>query len=112
MHELALTRKMVQTAAQIASGKRVVEVHIQVGELSGVSAEAIEFCFAACTHGTPVDGAKLVITRTAGEGQCGACGKVLPVGPFNMVDGCCPGAFVHILRGEELVLSSLVLETQ
>ncbi|MBK8254043.1 MAG: hydrogenase maturation nickel metallochaperone HypA [Polyangiaceae bacterium] len=102
---------MVQTAVETARGRRVVQVDLQVGELSGVSAEAVEFCFAACTQGTELDGAKLVITRIAGEGRCGACGKVFPVGPFNMVEGCCPGAFVQILRGEELVLSSLVLET-
>ena len=45
MHELGITRNVVAIVAEAAQGRRVTRVHLEVGRLSGVMAQAIGFCF-------------------------------------------------------------------
>ncbi len=54
MHEVGITRSLVEIAedhARRAGSKRVLSVSVDIGELSGVVAEAVEFCFSAVTQG-------------------------------------------------------------
>ena len=67
MHELALTQSLVDLVTDRTAGRRVVAVHLRVGELSGVVAEAMEFSFDVVTAGGPLEGATLVVERTAGD---------------------------------------------
>ena len=50
MHELALTREIVAIVCEAAGGRRVHKVTLEIGQLSCVMPEAIEFCFDAVAH--------------------------------------------------------------
>lgn len=102
MHELSLTEGIVDICLRHAAGKRVVSVILEIGHLSGVVPEAIEFCFSACSAGTALEGAHLVIDRVGGRGCCLACGEEQPV--TQRFDPCraCGGYGVRIVAGEEL----------
>lgn len=67
MHELALTREIVAIVCGAADNRRVHKVTLEIGRLSGVMPEAIEFCFEAVAQGTLAEGARLDIQRTDGE---------------------------------------------
>ncbi len=67
MHELALTREIVAIVCQAAQDRRVHKVSLEIGRLSCVMPEAVEFCFEAAAKGTPAEGARLDIHRTDGE---------------------------------------------
>ena len=45
MHELALTREIVDIVCKAANDRRVHKVTLEIGRLSCVMPEAIEFCF-------------------------------------------------------------------
>jgi hydrogenase nickel incorporation protein HypA/HybF len=66
VHELALTQSLVDLVEERTAGRRVVAVHLRVGELSGVLPEAMELAFEVVTADGPLDGATLVVERTAG----------------------------------------------
>lgn len=71
MHEMALTESIVEIALEEArkqGARRVVRVFVDVGALSHVEPEALEFCFSAIASGTAAEGAKLEIQRIAGAG--------------------------------------------
>lgn len=44
----------------------VAIVRLEVGQLAGVSSDALRFCFDACVQDTPLAGAALDIVETAG----------------------------------------------
>src|SRR5512143_3834015 len=80
MHELALCQSVVNTLveqARIHHFDRVTAVRLEIGALSCVSAEAIEFCFAAVTRGTLADGCRLELLRIPGEAFCLDCSQVV-----------------------------------
>lgn len=110
MHEMSITQSMVEICEKNAGGRRVVSVVVEVGELSGVVPEAMEFCFEACTRETLLEGAKLFIERVAARGTCRECGTQFSVKSyFEPCPGC--GAFgVQVISGEELRVKELEVE--
>lgn len=110
MHELSLTQSVVEICEQNAGGRRVLSVTLEVGELSGIMPDAVEFCFEACTRGTILEGARLIIDRVAPKGHCRECGGDFPVSAFY--DSCpnCGGFSVDLIRGEEMRVKELEVE--
>ena len=87
----------------------MTDVVLEIGELSGVVPDSIEFCFEACTKGTLLEGARLKLELVPGIGCCPACRRESPVA--SLFD-CCPGcgAFgLDIVSGEELRVKELEL---
>ena len=66
MHEMSITQSIVEICEEHAGGRRVRSVTLEIGELSGVVPDAVEFCFAACTRDTLLDGALLTIDHHEG----------------------------------------------
>ena len=101
MHELALTQSLVDLVAERAGDRRVTAVHVRVGALSGVVAEAMAFCFDVVAAGTPLDGASLVLDEVPGRIACRACDRETEV-----ADGirlcACGSVDVDVVAGEEL----------
>ncbi len=100
---------MVELCEQNADGRKVTGVFIEIGDLSGVLPDAVQFCFEACTHGTLLEGATLTITRIQGKGRC-ACGVESPI--FSYFDPCisCGGFGLTVIAGEELRVRELEVE--
>jgi hydrogenase nickel incorporation protein HypA/HybF len=67
MHELALTREIVAIVCDAANGRQVHTVNLEIGRLTCVSPDALEFCFDAVAQGTLAQGARLQIRRTDGD---------------------------------------------
>ena len=64
MHELGITQSIVDIAARTArdqGAERIVSVTVEIGSLSGVIPDAVEFCFEACSQGTLLEGSRLLI---------------------------------------------------
>ena len=110
MHELSITQSVVEICRQTAAGRRVVEVVLEIGVLSGVVPEAVEFCFAACARETPLEGATLTIERISGQGCCTGCGAAFPVCAYYEPCPACGGYAVAITAGEELRVKELEVE--
>jgi hydrogenase nickel incorporation protein HypA/HybF len=110
MHELSLTQSMVEICLQNAAGRRVTEVVLEIGTLSGVATEAVEFCFEACVRGTLLERAILTIERIQGKGNCSGCGAEFPVNAYYEACPVCGGYGVAIIAGEELRVKELEVE--
>ena len=110
MHEMSITQSVVEICEGHAGGRRVTEVVLEIGELSGVVPDSIEFCFEACTRGTLLQGARLTLEVVPAVGRCPDCARELPVA--SLFDPCAAcGAFgLAIVTGEELRVKELELE--
>lgn len=110
MHEMSITQSVVDICSQNAGNKRVTEVTLEIGALSGVVPDAIEFCFEACTKGTSLEGARLLIEKIPGRGRCRACTAEFSLDSYHEPCPACSGFGVEILFGEELRVRDLVVD--
>ncbi|MEM9695304.1 MAG: hydrogenase maturation nickel metallochaperone HypA [Myxococcota bacterium] len=111
MHELSITQNIVGIVAERAQGRRVTKVTLRIGRLSGIETRAVEFCFDICAQGTPVEGAELEIEEVEAAGQCRGCDREVPLEHLVAVCPCDRRAPLQIVRGEELLVKAMEVET-
>jgi hydrogenase nickel incorporation protein HypA/HybF len=106
MHELSIAASVVETITA-RTGERIVrEVRLEVGRLSGVSADSLRFCFEMAAADTGVDGAQLVIDEPPGRARCVTCGEEFVVDDPILLCAC-GSSDVRILSGEQLRILSV-----
>lgn len=113
MHEVGITRNLVEIAedhARRAGSNRVLSVSVDIGELSGVVAEAVEFCFSAVTRDTLLEGATLLINRIPGKMTCEECRHVFAADNLTFSCPACDSFLVQTTQGNELRITELEVE--
>jgi hydrogenase nickel incorporation protein HypA/HybF len=78
MHELSIAASIVDAVAETLSrypGARVKDVRVRLGALASVIEDSLQFCWGVTVEGTPLEGAKLVISVLPVVVHCSACGK-------------------------------------
>jgi hydrogenase nickel incorporation protein HypA/HybF len=110
MHEMALCESVLailEQQARVQHFTRVRRIQLEVGVFACVEAEAMRFGFAALIPGTLAEGARLDITRVAGEAWCLSCNRSVPV---RARFGVCPECGHELLPptgGDELRIKEL-----
>lgn len=107
---MSITQSVVEICENNAAGRRVVSVTLEVGDLSGIVPEAVEFCFEACTRDTLLDGARLIIERMPARGHCLDCGADFAVHAYYDPCPVCGGYGISVVSGEELRVKELEVE--
>jgi hydrogenase nickel incorporation protein HypA/HybF len=102
MHEMSITQGIIEICENHAEGRRVLSVDVEIGELSSVVPDAVEFCFEACSQDTLLEGARLNIIRIPGRGRCMDCGGDSPLTLFFGACQDCGGYRVEVVAGEEM----------
>jgi hydrogenase nickel incorporation protein HypA/HybF len=118
MHELALSRAIVDAAQRHAERRRVEVVHVKVGSLRQVVPDSLAFYFELVARGTACEGARLELEPVAALLRCPDCGREwdpappplaahepLPAGALPPIPGfACPrcGLGGEVLAGEQL----------
>lgn len=113
MHELGLTQHLVEIAEEAArrhGAQRVRSVTVEIGALAGVMADAVEFCFEACSKGTLLEGSRLLIVPIPGRGRCLECAAECELEPYTVACPACGGFSLSRLQGEELRVTELELD--
>jgi hydrogenase nickel incorporation protein HypA/HybF len=110
MHEMSITQGIIDLCLEHAGGHRIRAVEIDIGELSSVVPESIEFCFEACSLETLLEGACLTITRIPGMGICQECGQETPL--TDLYGSCrqCGSNRITIVAGEELRVRAIEVD--
>jgi hydrogenase nickel incorporation protein HypA/HybF len=109
MHELGIARNIVAIVDEAANGRRIRQVVLEIGQLSGVAPDAIRFCFDVVAQGSAADGAVLHINQLQGRARCAACGDEFET-PSHLTACACGSRQLVRLQGEEINVRSIVLE--
>lgn len=100
----------IQQEALRQGFRRVCQVRLEVGRLSGVEVEALRFAFGPATEGTLVEGAHLEIIERPGQGLCESCGREVEIeARFDPCPACGEG-FVDVMGGTELRIKDIDVE--
>ena len=111
LHEMAIAEGILDIALQETAksgGKKVVEVGLLLGELSGVETEALCFCWESLIKNTAADGARLKIKRIPLTGRCKICNTEQAIEKYNFVCGC--GGILEVTGGRELRVEYLEVD--
>jgi len=113
MHEMALAEGVLQILVDQSREQdftKVKKVWIEIGELSHVEPDALDFCFDSVVRDTLADGAKLEIIRTPGKAWCHNCGKDVHIS--SLIEACpdCGGYQLQKTGGDDMRVRELEVE--
>ncbi len=111
MHELSIASGICKAALQHSGGRKVLFLRIEVGALSGVLADALDFCIREIAGESGVGDAEIVIEEAAPRLRC-ACGTEYE--PADILDGCpsCGGFDREIVSGTDVLITEMRVEDE
>lgn len=111
MHEVSVAQSLIQAAADhVPDGKYLQNVHVTIGPLSGVSPDALEFCFSAVAKDMGYDSAKISITLIPARFECQSCHETYE--SESVYDSCpsCQSLERITLSGDRFSLDAIDVE--
>ena len=111
MHELSIVMSVVEIAEKTAEKHSITsfsEIELDIGTLSGIEIDALNFVWKAGVRNSVLQDAAKRINLIEGEAICDDCEK-----EYNITDyyeGCpaCEGFSKTIIKGQELKVKSLI----
>ncbi|TFG43502.1 MAG: hydrogenase maturation nickel metallochaperone HypA [Bacteroidia bacterium] len=115
MHEFSLACEVIKLAeyeAEKNKARSVNEITVEIGNFSGVEAEAFGSALSLLAEGSILEKARLSIIRTMGKGVCPACRKEFEM--EQRFDTCpvCNSFPSEIKGGSEFRVMSLMIEEE
>ena len=114
MHEMSIADGVLRAVLDAAGGcgaRRVERVELTVGPMRLVVPEALEMAWQVVSEGTIAAGAELAVVETPMEARCRRCGRRFAPRIDNYLCPDCGLADVDILAGDDIILKSVVCET-
>lgn len=112
MHEMSIAISIVDIATEEArkvNVKSFSEILLDIGSLSGIEIDALEFAMESACKTSVLEGAELKINQIQAIARCKNCGNEFEV---ENVFSICPGCQQYdldIFQGKELKIKSLVV---
>jgi len=113
MHELAVTESILDIVcrhAKRAEARRIMSIHLVIGELSSIVDDSVQFYFDYLSQGTLASGAQLVFERLAVRLRCAVCGHKWQPGTADWTCPECGLARARIVAGREFYVDSIEVE--
>jgi hydrogenase nickel incorporation protein HypA/HybF len=113
LHELSLTQSIIDLAIDYARRERATAIRsvtVEIGALSGVVAEAVEFAFDVCSRGTLAEGAELVICPLPGRGRCLECGRGTELESLTHLCPHCGKLALETIGGQEMRFTEMEVD--
>jgi hydrogenase nickel incorporation protein HypA/HybF len=113
MHELSIAMNIVEIAekcAEKANAGKINEIEIEVGTLSGVVVEALEFALEVAVRNTTCECAQRIIRHIPARGRCLACSREFDIDSFIAQCPECGQFNVDLLQGQELRVKSITVD--
>lgn len=112
MHELSIAAGILQRVEELAQQEgfcAVEELHLEVGQLSGVETESLRFALQSMVGGSLLAGARIRIAEQPGRAWCGVCNERVEVESRAQVCPRCGRPGLSVLEGTGLRLVDLLV---
>lgn len=113
MHELSIAASIVDYATEFANehqAKSISRIEIEVGQLSGVITESLEFAMEEAVKGSVLEKAEVVLTEVPGRSRCNRCQTEFDNPDWYTPCPNCQSMDSEIIGGKELLIRSVVIE--
>jgi len=113
MHELSIVTGIIDIAEEEAAKagvKAFSGIDLEIGTLSGIVMEALDFAWDFAVKGTVLENAERKIIEVEAVAKCTGCGKEFKA--ETLYDSCpeCSNPFTDIIKGKELRIKSLTID--
>jgi len=113
MHELSVAYsivEMVEERAKEEGAVKVTRVELEIGEMSGIEYDALEFAWDVAVEHSLLTNSELIIRKIKAVARCLECGHKYPV--TSAFDPCpeCKSVRSDILTGREMRVSSFLID--
>ncbi|MDP5291389.1 hydrogenase maturation nickel metallochaperone HypA [Oceanimonas sp. CHS3-5] len=105
MHELSVVRALL-TELKPYQHRVISRITVEVGAMSCVDGERLQFCFDMVKQDAGLGGAELIIEAVPAQAECRDCGRhFAPTGPG---ENCpCGGYDYTLISGRQLLLTEI-----
>lgn len=113
MHEMAMIERVLKITtqeAEKAKARKVLRIHIRMGEYSDVVPQILKEYFEIASRETIAAGAEIVLRRTPAIVRCRTCHWEGPAVHGKVVCGDCGGSNLVMISGREFIVESLEVE--
>lgn len=113
MHEMSIALsiiELVEAEVKKAGAKKVNEIELEIGTLSGVQIEALEFAMDAAVINTCLEGAKLNISQVQATAKCNNCGHTFGTDNYFPLCPECEKYDNSMIKGKEMRVKSLLVD--
>lgn len=113
MHELSIAQNIVEIAEKYAdknNSAKIIEIEIEVGQLSGVVIEALEFAMKSATLNTKLEGSEIKLIDIEGVAKCNNCNNEYSIEQLYEICPNCQSYHSEIIKGKELRVKSLLVD--
>jgi len=110
MHEFGIAQSLLDSVldrAAAAGADRIAWIALEIGVMSGVEQEALQFAFTALAEGTPAEQAQLRIEKIPLRCYCETCDAVFEARPFAYQCPQCGRASARVRTGKEMNLVAM-----
>ena len=112
MHELSIAHSILTIAenASPPNNKAVITaIGLQVGELSGIEIEPLQFALSIIKENTVLDKAEVNIEVIKGEAECIECKTIFLMSHFGSCCTKCGSYFIKVLKGREMKVLNITV---
>ncbi len=113
MHEYSLALSVLdiaETYSKKANSNKIIEVEIEVGEVSGVVPEALEFALENLKNDSIITNAKIRIHIQKAQAKCLSCNKTFQTSQLYTDCPACHSYEIEFLSGKELRVKSILFD--
>jgi len=112
MHELSIAQSIVELAENVAEKEKadlIQTIDIEIGALSGVVLDALEFAMEMTVKNTKLENANINYLRKEGKAKCSECNIQFKTDSLLALCPKCKRANIKIVDGKQLRIRSLTV---
>jgi len=113
MHEFSIVKSIIEivaTEAKRSGVKRVNEVNLEIGQLSGIEFNSLAFALKNLAPGSVIEEAEILIEKPEGVARCTSCGFEFAIEDFLGSCNKCSSFNLEIIKGRELRVKSITID--
>ncbi len=112
MHELSIAQSIVELAEEVAVNEKVDSIQsidIEIGTLSGVVIDALEFAMEVTVKNTKLESAKINYYKKVGKADCSNCNFQFETNDLLALCPKCNQGNFKIVDGKQLRIKSVTV---
>lgn len=113
MHEMSIALSIIDLAAEQAKkadASKIVEIELDIGTLSGIEIEALNFAMEIAVKDSVLESAEIKINRIEAVSECLECGHIFESEGFISHCPECKEMNTRVFKGKEMQVKSLLVE--
>ncbi|GAB4291754.1 MAG: hydrogenase maturation nickel metallochaperone HypA [Marinilabiliales bacterium] len=113
MHELSIALniiEIVQEEAKKNNANTISEITLEIGTLSGVVEEALEFALEEAVKNTILENSSIKLIKKQAKAKCEKCGNVFETNDYYSVCPNCSHPYTDIIDGKELCIKKITID--